>query len=96
MCDTHQSSDALPGEQPNPYAARGNAKDAGTNYSNQGIGYQLVKDDYLCKPILWAVAMDIWVDLAGEANYESNGATGTSEQLQTHDQFLQEVVCELR
>ena len=60
---------------PNPYAARGNAKDAGTNYINQGIGTSGKGWLTICvNPSMGGGYGHIWVDLAGEANYESNGA----------------------
>ena len=60
---------------PNPYAARGNARDAGTNYVRQGIGTNGKGWLTICvNPNMAAPYGHIWVDLAGEANYESNGA----------------------
>jgi len=63
----------------NPYAARGNAKDAGDAYISQGIGTNgrgwltvVVNRDMA---VIGGVRYGhIWVDLLNEANYESNGA----------------------
>jgi hypothetical protein len=63
---------------PNPYAARGNARDAGDTYIRQGIGTEgkgwltiLVNRDM---GYIGGVRYGhIWIDLQGEANYESNG-----------------------
>jgi hypothetical protein len=64
---------------PNPYAARGDAKDAGDTYIRQGIGVAgrgwltivVNRDMGLIQGVRYG---HIWVDLADEANYESNGA----------------------
>lgn len=63
---------------PNPYAARGDAKDAGDTYIRQGIGTAgkgwltvvVNRDMGLIGGVRYG---HIWVDLQGEANYESNG-----------------------
>lgn len=62
----------------NPYAARGNAKDAGDTYIRQGIGVPgkgwltvvVNRDMGYIGGVRYG---HIWIDLAGEANYESNG-----------------------
>ena len=60
---------------PNPYAARGHAKDAGNNYVAQDIGESGSGWLNICvNPSMGGGYGHIWVDLAGEANYESNGA----------------------
>lgn len=63
---------------PNPYAARGDAINAGDNYIAQGIGTPgkgwltivVNRDMGYIGGVHYG---HIWVDLAGEANYESNG-----------------------
>lgn len=63
---------------PNPYAARGHAKDAGDTYIRQDIGEPgkgwltivVNRDMGYIGGVHYG---HIWVDLAGEANYESNG-----------------------
>jgi hypothetical protein len=60
---------------PNPYGARGNAKDAGNSYVAQGIGTAGSGWLNICvNPSMGGGYGHIWVDLAGEANYEQNGA----------------------
>lgn len=59
----------------NPYAARGNAKDAGDTYVRQGIasngpGWLQV----VVNRNMGGGYGHIWVDLSGEANFEQNGA----------------------
>lgn len=65
---------------PNPYAARGNAKDVGDALIRQGIGVNgkgskltivINKDMGLIDGIRYG---HIWVDLTNLANYESNGS----------------------
>ncbi len=64
---------------PNPYAARGDAINAGDNYIKQGIGTAgkgwltivVNRDMGFINGVHYG---HIWIDLAGEANYESNGA----------------------
>ncbi len=64
---------------PNPYAARGDAINAGDTYIRQGIGTAgkgwltivVNRDMGYIGGVHYG---HIWVDLAGEANYESNGA----------------------
>lgn len=64
---------------PNPYAARGNAIDAGDTYIRQGLGTAgmgwltivVNRDMGYIDGIHYG---HIWIDLQGEANYESNGA----------------------
>lgn len=64
---------------PNPYAARGNAKDAGDTYIRQGLGTEgkgwltivVNRDMGYIGGVHYG---HIWIDLQGEANYESNGA----------------------
>lgn len=68
---------------PNPYGARGNAKDAATNYVKQGIarnkkGWLNVcvnKDMGLINGVRYG---HIWIDIDGEANFEQNGAKALS------------------
>lgn len=63
---------------PNPYGARGNAKDAGDSYIREGIGTSgkgwltvvVNRDMGLIGGVRYG---HIWCDLQGEANYESNG-----------------------
>lgn len=64
---------------PSPYAARGNAKDAGDNYIAQGLatsgrGWLTVCVNRTMGYIGGTYYGHIWVDLLNEANYESNGA----------------------
>lgn len=64
---------------PNPYAARGNAIDAGDTYIRQGLGTSgkgwltivVNRDMGYIGGVHYG---HIWIDLQGEANYESNGA----------------------
>lgn len=63
---------------PNPYAARGNAKDVGDTLLRQGIaqnrtGWLNVVVNRDMGYIGGVRYGHIWLDLAGEANYESNG-----------------------
>lgn len=63
---------------PNPYKARGNAKDAGDTMLREGIGtagkgWLTVVVNRDMGYIGGVHYGHIWVDLAGEANYESNG-----------------------
>lgn len=63
---------------PNPYKARGNAKDAGDTYIREGIGSPgkgwltivVNRDMGYIDGVHYG---HIWIDLTGEANYESNG-----------------------
>lgn len=63
---------------PNPYKARGNAKDAGDTMLREGIGTNgkgwltvvVNRDMGYIGGVHYG---HIWIDLAGEANYESNG-----------------------
>lgn len=65
---------------PNPYAARGNARDCGDTLLKQGIanngsGWLTIvvnRDMGLIDGVRYG---HIWVDLANEANYEQNGRT---------------------
>lgn len=64
---------------PDPYKARGNAKDAGDSYVREGIAE--AKDGWLRVVVNRDMGRiggktygHIWVDLANEANYEQNGA----------------------
>lgn len=64
---------------PNPYAARGDAINAGDNYLAQGLGTSgkgwltivVNRDMGYIGGVHYG---HIWIDLSGEANYESNGA----------------------
>jgi len=64
---------------PNPYAARGDAINAGDNYIRQGLGSPgrgwltivVNRDMGYIGGVHYG---HIWIDLLGEANYESNGA----------------------
>lgn len=64
---------------PSPYAARGDAKDAGDTYLRQGLGKPgkgwltivVNRDMGYIGGVRYG---HIWIDLQGEANYESNGA----------------------
>lgn len=64
---------------PNPYAARGNAKDVGDTLLRQGIAQEgrgwltivINRDMGLIDGIRYG---HIWADLLNEANYETNGA----------------------
>lgn len=65
---------------PNPYAARGNAKDVGNTLVNQGIAVN--GDGWLrvcINPTMGLIGGvyygHIWLDLRDEANYEQNGKT---------------------
>lgn len=60
---------------PNPRAARGHAKTAGDQYLREGLGK--AGKGWLTVCINRTMAGEfghIWLDLAGEANYEQNGA----------------------
>lgn len=64
---------------PNPYSARGNAKDAGDTLVRQGIaknskGWLNVCVNRTMGRIGGVTYGHIWLDLSGEANYEQNGA----------------------
>jgi len=64
---------------PNPYAARGNAKDAGDTLLRQGLakpgpGWLTIVVNRTMGNIGGVTYGHIWIDLQGEANYESNGA----------------------
>lgn len=64
---------------PNPYAARGHAKDAGNNYVKQGIaksgqGWLNVCVNPTMGRIDGVNYGHIWLDLANEQNFEQNGA----------------------
>lgn len=68
---------------PNPYAARGNAKDVGDTLINQGIakngkGWLNVCVNRSMGVIGGIRYGHIWVDLDDEANYEQNGAQALS------------------
>jgi cell division protein FtsB len=81
---------------PNPYAPRGNAKDAANIYLNQGIatngdGWLRVcvnKDMGLVDGIRYG---HIWLDLKDEANFEQNGRTAlrTTKNTRPISQALQ-------
>lgn len=59
---------------PNPYAARGHAKDAGDNYIAQGIGTPGRGWLTICvNRNMGGGYGHIWADLLDEANYEQNG-----------------------
>lgn len=63
----------------NPYAGRGNAKDAGDTYIRQGIGTEGGGWLTVCVSRVMGVVGGttyghIWFDISGEANYEQNGA----------------------
>lgn len=64
---------------PNPYSARGNAKDVGDTLVRQGVAKN--KDGWLRVVVNRNMGVirgitygHIWIDLAGEQNYEQNGA----------------------
>ncbi len=63
----------------NPYAARGNARDAGDTYLREGIAkpgrgwLTIVVNHSMAAP--WG---HIWIDLKNEANFEQNGARALS------------------
>lgn len=64
---------------PNPYAARGNAKDVGDNYVKQGIaqkgdGWLRVCVNKSMGRINGVTYGHTWLDLKDEANFEQNGA----------------------
>lgn len=60
---------------PNPYAARGHAKDVGSNYIAQGIGVPGRGWLTICvNRNMGGGYGHVWCDTGGEANYESNGA----------------------
>lgn len=64
---------------PDPYAARGHAKDAGDTLVRQGIaankpGWLNVCVNRSMGNIGGVTYGHIWLDLSGEANYEQNGA----------------------
>lgn len=64
---------------PDPYAARGNAKDVGDtlvrqNIAENGKGWLTVVVNKSMGNINGVTYGHIWIDLTGEANYEQNGA----------------------
>ena len=60
---------------PNPYAARGNARDVANAYVNQGIASPSDGRLRVCvNPSMGGGYGHVWVDINGIANYESNGA----------------------
>lgn len=64
---------------PNPYGARGNAKDVGDTLVRQDIaepggGWLMVAVNRSMGRIGGVTYGHVWIDLAGEANYEQNGA----------------------
>lgn len=64
---------------PNPYAARGNAKDVGDTLLRQGIasnggGWLMVCVNRSMGNIGGVTYGHIWLDLSNEANFEQNGA----------------------
>lgn len=64
---------------PNPYGARGNAKDVGDTLLREGIaknghGWLMVAVNRSMGNIGGVVYGHVWLDLQGEANYEQNGA----------------------
>lgn len=79
---------------PNPYGARGNAKDAGDAYIAQGIG--TAGRGWLTVCINRSMGGGyghIWCDLLNEANYESNGViplvtTKNTRPVQQAQQFV--------
>src|SRR5690606_20433846 len=63
---------------PNPYGARGNAKDAGDTLLREGIakngnGWLMICVNRSMGNIGGVTYGHIWIDLSGEANYEQNG-----------------------
>lgn len=86
----------------NPYAARGNAKDVGDRYVADGIANNC--DGWLRVCVnrnMGGGYGHVWIDLSGETNYESNGATalvvtkgtrpiGQAEQIVNLDKFIVE------
>jgi len=60
---------------PNPYKARGNAKDAGDTYLREGIAKNGAGQVTVAvrRSGGWGYG-HIWIDLSGVANYEQNGA----------------------
>ena len=85
----------------NPYAARGNAKDAGDTYIRQNIGTAGRGWLTVCvNRNMGGGYGHIWVDLLNEANYESNGdiplvttkntrPIGQAQQFINFDQWVQ-------
>lgn len=83
---------------PNPYAARGNAKDVGDTLIRQGIGtagrgWLTVVVNRDMGYIGGVHYGHIWIDLLNEANYESNGAralymTKNTRPLSQGQQFI--------
>ena len=60
---------------PEPYKARGNAKDCGDTYIREGIGKPARGWLTVCvNRNMGGNYGHIWIDLTNEANYESNGA----------------------
>lgn len=77
---------------PDPYAARGDAKDAGNRYLKDGIA----KDGagwltIVINPNMGGGYGHIWVDLKGEANFEQNGAIAlhTTKNTRPYNQGVQ-------
>lgn len=68
---------------PNPYGARGDAKDAGNTYLREGIAndgpgwLQVIVNRDMGRLFVdgkWQNFGHIWLDLSGETNFEQNGA----------------------
>lgn len=83
---------------PNPYAARGNAKDVGNSYVKQGIakpggGWMQVCVNPNMGVIGGVRYGHTWIDLSGEANFEQNGAKAlrTTKNTRPFNQALQVV-----
>ena len=82
----------------NPYGARGNAKDVGDTLLRQGIatnggGWLVLVVNRSMGRISGVTYGHIWIDLAGEANYEQNGAralhtTKNTRPIQHGQQFV--------
>lgn len=83
---------------PNPYAARGNAKDVGDTLVNQniaenGIGWLTVVVNRTMGRINGVTYGHVWTDLKGESNFEQNGAkalhtTKNTRPIQQGQQFV--------
>lgn len=87
---------------PNPYAARGNAKDVGNSYVAQGIAkpgagwLQVCVNPNMGRLFIngkWKTFGHTWIDVSGEANYEQNGAKAlrTTKGTRPFSQALQVV-----
>jgi len=81
---------------PNPYGARGNATDTATNYCNEGIARPGGGWLQVCVNHNDAQGLGhVWLDLAGEANYQQNANSNPTVQSGTADIAHAQTICNL-